>query len=194
VRHPEEFQGSPLFNAVLRSDDVSTMTLVIDDCAERERASIWNVVRERSDRVRLVTLDHGPDTSTDELMQVTECPPLAQAQIRGILAEYVGDSHDLDRWAEFCSGSPRVAHAVGDNLRRNPNDVFKSPASVPIWDRFVHGASRSGSAEEAHKEVVLRHIALFHKFGFERPVEDEARYIGGLVQAAAPAVTWPQFL
>jgi hypothetical protein len=194
VRHPEDFQRSALFNIVLRSDDVSAMTLVIDDCAERDRASIWNALRERSDRVRLITLDHGPETSTDERMHVLQCPPLADAQIKEILAGYVGEKWDLERWAEFCSGSPRVAHAVGDNLRRNPADVLKPPATVPIWDRFIHGTSKAGSPDEAQKEVVLRHVALFHRFGFEPPVQDEAKYVSQLVEKASPGITWSQFL
>lgn len=192
-RHPEDFQQSPLFNSLMRSDDLSIATIVIDDCPARERASIWNAIRQRSDRLKLVTLDHGPEDSTDEWMRVIQCPVLEKPQIKEIIKSYIGGDHDTDRWAEFCSGSPRVAHAVGDNLRRNPSDVLKSPATVPIWDRFVHGNSKTGSQEEVQREIVLRHVALFHKFGFESPVDNEAKFIASLVEKADPSITWARF-
>ncbi len=192
-RDPEDFQGGPFFNSMLRSDDDSLVTIVVDDCPPKERASIWNALKRRRDRLRLISLDQGPETSTDEWMKVLECPVLGPEQVKAILADYVGNDHDLDRWAAFCSGSPRVAHAVGDNLRRNPNDILKSPATVPIWDRYVHGNSPTGSQEALQRETVLRHVALFHKFGFEDPVTDEAKFIAGLVERADPAVTWARF-
>ncbi|MDB5319217.1 MAG: hypothetical protein JWN40_848, partial [Phycisphaerales bacterium] len=193
VRHPEDLERAGLFSRILRADDVSTMILVVDDCAEKERASIWTALRSRSDRIRLVTLDHGPETSSDEWMRVVDCPALDRDQIRSILAEYVKGNQDSDRWADFCSGSPRVAHAVGENLRRNPEDILKSPAEVPIWERFIHGNSKSGSTEAQQKEVVLRHIALFQRFGYEKPVQDEATFIARLVEEADPTITWKRF-
>jgi hypothetical protein len=106
ARHPEDLQRSPLLHTVLRSDDVSAMTLVIDDCPERDRASIWNALRERSDRVRVVTLDHGPDTSTDERMRVIHCPPLETEQIKRVLAEYIGGNRATraNGWTRCRSG------------------------------------------------------------------------------------------
>ena len=193
VRNPEDFERSPLFNTVVRSDDHSCVTLVIDDCPEKNRASIWNVLRQRSDRIRLVTLDHGPESSQDHWMRILKCPELEPDQIKAILTGYVGANTDPERWVSFCSGSPRVAHAVGDNLRSNPQDILKPPASVPIWERFVHGNTRSGSIEEGQLETVLRHLALFHKFGFEKPVDAEASFIAGLVHQVDPAITWAKF-
>lgn len=193
VRHPEDFERSPLFNVVIRADDISSLTLVIDDCPPKERASVWNVLRQRSDRIRLVTMDHGPDPSADEMMDLIECPSLATDQIKAILSEYVGDIWGLDRWARFCSGSPRVAHAVGANLKRNPDDALKEPASVPIWERFIRGNSSIASLDQAQMETVLRYVSLFQKFGFEPPVGGEARFVAELAQEADPAITWPKF-
>ena len=42
---------------------------------------------------------------------------------------------------------PRVAHAVGDNLQRNPDDILKPPATVPIWDRFILGHHKRDERE-----------------------------------------------
>jgi hypothetical protein len=45
MAHPEDFERSQLFHAILRTDNTAFMTLVIDDCPEKERASIWNSLR-----------------------------------------------------------------------------------------------------------------------------------------------------
>lgn len=193
VRHPEDFERSPLFNSLLRADDQSYAIIVIDDCPPRHRASIWNAIRQRSDRLRLITLDHGPEDSVDNLMQVLQCPPLESTQIEAILSDYIGKNGNVRRWAEFCSGSPRVAHAVGANLQLNPDDILKSPASVPIWDRFIHGNTRVGSQEESQRELVLRYLALFQKFGFEGPVQAEGKFIAKLVEEADPTITYSKF-
>lgn len=193
VQHPEDLERSTLFSCLLRADDVSRAILVVDDCPEKERASIWSALRERGERIRLVTLDHGPDLSADSRMRVIQCPMLAKEQIKAIISEYTGEDHAVDRWAEFCDGSPRVAHAVGENLRSNPEEILKEPATVPIWDRYVHGSTKTRSAEQAQHETVLRCISLFHKFGFEPPVDSEARFIAGLAAEVDPSITWPRF-
>ena len=49
------------------------------------------------------------------------------------------------------------------------------------------------SHEAEQYRTVLRHIALFHRFGFEPPVSDEARFISSLVEEADPTITWSRF-
>lgn len=73
VPHAEDFQRSQLFNELLRKDAAENVILVIDECSEKERASIWNVLRERRD-IQLLTIDHGPEQSRDEAMIVLEFP------------------------------------------------------------------------------------------------------------------------
>jgi hypothetical protein len=193
IRHPEDFERSPLFNTIIRADDASFITLVIDDCPQKERASIWNVLRQRSDRIRIISADHDPEHVSDDLMEVLQCPSLEPEQIKTIIADYIGNKHDLDRWSAFCSGSPRVAHAIGQNLSLNRGEILKSPATVPIWDRFVHGSNKTGSTDNGQFDTVLRHIALFKKFGFEHPVVDEAKFISSLIEQADPTITWAKF-
>ena len=43
--HAEDFQRSQLFNELLRGDLHYHATVVIDECAEKERASIWGVLK-----------------------------------------------------------------------------------------------------------------------------------------------------
>ena len=187
----EAFQKSKLFKELLKSDRYS-VTLVIDDCDDRDRASIWSALKGRSG-IKLITIDHGPDETYDSAMRTYHCPPLADEQIRNILFGYLQQNADLHNWAGWCSGSPRVAHLVGENLKSNPDHVLKSPADVPIWDRFIIGHKEMDDWEAKQHRLVLRHIALFQRFGFESPVSDEGKFICDLVKENDPDITWGRF-
>lgn len=184
-----EFQSSDLFSAIIASPDEYEAVIVIDDCDERDRLDIWKSVKGLS-HYKLITIDHGTQTGDSESTRSLQCPLLPDDQIRLILAAYVGEHASLYRWAEWCSGSPRVAHAVGANLKSNPKDLLKNPDDVDIWSRFIDGFSRQSNA---HGKVLLRHLALFHKFGFEPPYSHEASFISSLVAETDPSITWPKF-
>ncbi len=187
----EEFQKSKLFKELLKSDRYS-VTLVIDDCDDRDRASIWKVLKVRKE-IKLITIDHGPDETYDSAMRTYHCPSLADEQIKNILFGYLQQNADLHNWAGWCSGSPRVAHLVGENLKSNPDHVLRSPADVPIWDRYIIGHKEMDSREAEQHRIVLRHIALFHRFGFESPVSNEGEFICSLVKEADQTMTWGRF-
>jgi hypothetical protein len=193
VPHAEDFQKSRLFNELLRPDNDFFIVLVIDECPPKERASIWTALKGRSERCRLVTIDHGPEDASDELMQVIHCPGLEEEQIANIIAEYIPAKSEAKRWAEICGGSPRVAHAIGQNLKRNPDDILKPPATVPIWDRFIEGYDDPNSSDVLQRKIVLRCIALFAKFGFEQPVDEEAQFVVSLAKEIDSSITWPRF-
>lgn len=188
----EEFQKSKLFNELLKPDRHYSTILVIDDCDNHNRASIWSALKGHSG-IKLITIDHGPDETHDSAMKTYVCPQLHEEQIKSILFSYLQKNTDLHNWAKWCSGSPRVAHAVGENLKSNPGDILKSPADVPIWDRFIIGHKEMDSREAEQHRVVLRHIALFHRFGFESPVSDEGQFISSLIQKVDPEITWGRF-
>lgn len=189
--HAEDFQRSQLFNELLRREAGESVVLVIDECSEKERASIWNAFRERKN-IQLLTIDHGPEQSRDGAMMVLDLPRLRDEQIKAILSSYVPNV-DPSHWVAWCEGSPRVAHAVGENLQSNPEDLLKPPATVPLWDRFIAGYESLDNQISQETLTILRHLALFTKFGFEDPVAQEAKFIWQLVQRANPAITWQRF-
>jgi len=192
VPHAEDFQRGQLFNELLRNHATENVILVIDECSEKERASIWNAFRERKN-IQLLTIDHGPEQSRDVAMMVLDIPRLPDEQIKALLGTYLPKSVDPSHWVTWCEGSPRVAHAVGENLKSNPEDLLKPPATVPIWERFIAGYETLDSHTSQETLTILRHIALFTKFGFEDPVAQEAKFIWRLVQRANPAITWERF-
>ena len=89
----DDFQKSALFNELLRPERHYVVTLVIDDCVERDRASIWRTLKGKIG-IRLITIDHGPEESSDSSMKVFQCPPLEKDQIVEIIASYIGERND----------------------------------------------------------------------------------------------------
>lgn len=186
-----DFQESRLFGELLKPDRQYEVALVIDECDERDRSSIYGRFKDRPG-IKLVTIDHGPELSADQRMEVLQMPPLQDEQIRGILRSYVGkDASDLYRWAHWCDGSARVAHALGENLKANPSDLLRSPASVDLWGRFIHGYEDPRDAEQT--ATVLEHISLFRKFGFRHPVDSEGRFVASLTAQTDPSITYGRF-
>ncbi|ATA56746.1 hypothetical protein CKY39_28665 [Variovorax boronicumulans] len=192
VPQAEYFQNSRLFFELLKDDREYSAILVIDECDDDDRASIFSALRGRP-RLKLVTIDHGPEFTTDALMEVVRFPPLEGAQIEEILREYIGKSAHAHNWVSWCEGSARVAHAVGDNLKRNPQDILKSPATVPIWNRFVLGYKKIKGDPAGRLMTIVRHIALFRKFGARRPVEKEGRFVATLAARVDPNITAGRF-
>lgn len=192
ILHVEDFQNSHLFNELIRGDITYSVILVIDECIEKERVSIWNSLKGKAN-LRLVTIDHGPERSRDDSMLVLECPRLPEDKIKAIIANYIPPHTDASHWARWCDGIPRVAHAVGENLKRNPEDLLKSPATVPLWERFVAGYEGLDGKNAQDALAVLRHVALFTRFGFEDPVSNEAQFVATIVQSVDPSMTWARF-
>jgi hypothetical protein len=95
--HAEDFQHSQLFNELLRGDLHYHATVVIDECAAKERASIWGVLKGKR-HIRLVTIDHGPEYSRDDQMLVIDCPRLSEEQIMAIIYLWI------DYWKNYGRG------------------------------------------------------------------------------------------
>ncbi|NTV12483.1 MAG: hypothetical protein HGA96_00890 [Desulfobulbaceae bacterium] len=193
VQHGELFSKSSLFREILRSGAIHPLVLVLDELSSAELAEIWAHLKHRCGVLKIISIDHGPDRSRDSEIERFTAPRLSDQTIKAILANHVGEQQGLDRWVAVCEGSPRVAQAVGENLAANPEDILRSPATVPLWDRFLFGYARHDSDEAKRLARVIRHIALFSRFGFEEPVGNEAIYIAKLVEQRDPSVTWPIF-
>ncbi|MEI8326927.1 MAG: hypothetical protein WCH44_16495 [Betaproteobacteria bacterium] len=162
--------------------------LVVDECDEADRATIYNVVKGK-ERIKLVTIDHGPEMSRDISMETIEFPKLADKEIGAILGAYIPGSGDLHNWTEWCKGSARAAHVLGENLALHPEDILKSPATVNVWDRFVIGYKRADSHDAQRLLTEMRHIALFSKFGFKKPVHMEGKFVGQLAKRVDGSIT-----
>ncbi len=193
VSAADDFQKSRLFNHLLRPDGDYFLILVLDECQPIDCSSIWNALRNRSDRCRVISIDHDAYETHDEWMQVLACPRLPTEQIAKIIEDHAGPRFDCYHWADFCSGSPRVAHLVGENLRVSSDDVLQTPSTVQVWERFIAGYRPIDAAWAKRKRLVLRHLALFYRFGFGLGVDNESRFIARLIEECDPSVTWGIF-
>jgi hypothetical protein len=193
IQHGSRFSQTILFRQLLKSGYVKPLVLVIDELPEHELADIWRHLKPRCGSLKIVSLDHGTDETYDEEIERINAPRLPDETIRAIFERSVGESRELDRWVAICEGSPRVAQAIAENLRANPDDLLKSPATVPIWARYLHGYG-SHDAESARQiDCLTQHLALFSRFGYEAPVADEALYISELVRGVDPTIGWARF-
>lgn len=185
------FRDSNLMTEILRGE--FSAILVLDDCDPDTRADVWNRFQYHSPRVKIVSVYNEKDDSSG--ISYFDLPPLEEAQISSIIQGYGIPKDQADRWARAreCSGSPRVAHVVGSNLINNPEDILKSPSTVNVWERYIVGLDDPNSEEVRQRRIVLRHIALFKRFGYGQPVAVEAKAIAELIQQADPQITWRRF-
>jgi hypothetical protein len=194
VRDGVGFGQSALFRSLIQVTRDKSLIVVLDDLSEFEMADVWRHLKGRCGFLQLISLDHASnETSTDEEILCLQAPQLPKETIKAILVDRAGTLKEIDRWIEICEGSPRVAQAVGDNLRANPEDLLKPPSTVPIWDRFVHGHGKRDDLLAMQIDCVVSYLALFSRFGYESPVNDEAFYIAKLIEKVEPAIGFARF-
>jgi hypothetical protein len=86
-----------------------------------------------------------------------------------------------------------VAHVVGSNLVYHPEDILKPPGTVNIWERYIVGPDEPDSQDVRQRRTVLRHIALFKRFGYAQVFDAERKAIAELIQQADQQITWRRF-
>ena len=182
-----QFRDSNLMNEILRDDNHFSAILVIDECDPDNRSYIWNKLKYRGSRIKLITIYNDYEEIPGDIAPY-DMRPLGKEQIQNVLQEYGVPADQTSRWAELCSGSPRVAHVIGENLRNNPDDVLKPLSTVNIWDRYVVGNSDQNSSEVKERKRALRNIALFKRFGYGWPDVGEAKTI-----AQKARIEWERF-
>ena len=183
-----QFRDSVLMNELLRDDNQFSTILVIDECDLDSRSYIWNKLRHRGPRIKLITIYNDYEEKSGDITYY-DTPPLEDEQIRNIIIrEYQISADQAGRWTELCDGSPRVAHVIGQNLLNHPEDLLKPSGTVDIWERYIVGGADPDSQEIKETRRVLRYIALFKRFGFERFVMAEAQAI-----AQEVGIEWNRF-
>ncbi len=188
---PDKILGSQLISTLTREDSLRYAILVVDECDDETRTRLWNKLQHHSPHIKLVTI-YNEATEVSGITRI-ESSLLGKDQISAIIGTYGVPAIDAKRWAEFCGGSPRVAHVVGENLKNDPADILKSPSTVDVWNRFIAGGDALGSEKVEERRLVLQYLALFKRFGFLPPVQDEAKAIAKLIERANPKITWARF-
>ena len=188
-----QFQENRLMNELLRDDSQFSAILVIDECDPGSRFYIWNKLRHRGPRIKLITIYNDYEERPGGITYY-HTPPLEDEQIRNIITEeYQIPADQADRWAELCDGSPRVAHVIGWNLVNHPEDLLKPPSTVDVWERYIAAGDAPNSERTEQRRLVLQHLALFKRFGYERSIAREAQAIAKKIEEANPQITLNKF-
>jgi len=193
VKDGRSLLQSSFVNELLQTDDKRFVFFVIDECPQKDLADIWNVLKPRSDRIRALTIDDGPDNTVDDKTRVVTVEPTGSEQIVSILKDHNVGENDAKRWADYCEGCPRVAHVIGANLNANRSDLLATPTTSEVWRRFVDGRDAPDSEVVQLRRIVLHYSSLFERFGFEPPVENEANFIQTLAARCDQRITGPKF-
>ena len=172
---PEKLKGGNFLSRISRGDYNPSMVLVVDECDSVTRADLWNRLKGKSPGIKLVTIFNETDPSDGRTFY--RSPPLGDEQIGRILGEYGVPEDQRPKWVGFCRPSPRAAHIIGQNLSENPDDILRSPDTVPVWDRYIASRIRLGSDEFKERKNVLLWLSLFKKFGHERSYAHEMEII-----------------
>ena len=188
-----QFRDSVLMNEVLRDDNHFSAILVIDECDPDSRFYIWDKLRYRGPRIKLITIYNDYEERAGGITYY-DTPLLEDKQIRNIITEeYQIPADQANRWAELCDGSPRVAHVIGWNLVNYPEDLLKPPSTVDVWERYIAAGDAPNSDETEQRRLVLQYLALFKRFGYERSVAKESQAIAKKIEAANPQITLHKF-
>jgi len=186
------FRDGQLLYQMTRKDNEARVLLVIDECADSDSAEFWNGLASMGSRLKLVTIHHEGNPVSGRTLPV-EIPRLGDDQVKLIIASYDIPEEQAARFGQFCKGSPRAAHMLGQNLKTNPEDLLRPPDTVSVWDRWVAGRDDLDSQVVRERRMVLRYLALFKGFGFGPPYGGEARAIAGIIEGADRAITLPKF-
>ena len=186
-------QDKFLMDELCNDDNPFCAVVVIDDSNLHSRSEVLDKLRHRSSKIKLITIYNNHEEAAGDITPYVP-QPLENDQIRSIIQKYPNPSDpEDDRWVELCSGSPRVAHVIGWNLQNNPGNLFNPLSTVNIWERYIASVDDPSTEQTEQHRRVLRYLALFKQFGFERPVGDEAEAIAKKIEAADPQITWTIF-
>lgn len=188
------FRDSDLLNELLRDDNEFAAIVVLDECDRGTSAEIWNRLRSRGSRIKLISIHNEFEPLSAGDTQYLDAPELEKSQIAEILREYGVPDDQIDRWAEQCGGSPRMAHMLGGNLKSNPKDLLREPDTSSVYDRSIVGREDAHSERVEQRRTVLKHLALFKRFGYSGGgLEAEAKAVAAIVKEANPGITWARF-
>lgn len=175
----ENFLDSPEFREILaRGQDLEAI-LVVDECGPDERSAFRRSLKKTAPGLHVVTVYlETEEADTSSQYAHFSVSPLSDDVLAEILVTQYGTSpEDSKHWASLCGGSPRVVHMVGANLREHPDDILYSNGLVDVWRRYVAGHEDKNSESAKKQELIICSLALFTKFGFNKPLEADAMHV-----------------
>lgn len=186
-----KFRDSDLMNVLLKNKNISAI-LVLDDCDSESSAYIWNKFKHLHENIKIISIDHEYETTSNDITYFT-LPPLKDDCIVKIIKGHNIPEDQASRFAHLCSGSPRVAHVIGENLLHNPEDLLRTPSTVKIWDRYIAGYSNQDSGHIRKTKIVLRFLSLFKRIGFKNRYHEESERLFIKIQKICGDIDWAAY-
>jgi hypothetical protein len=158
-------------------DDVIA-TVIIDECDRTSYMSALAIVGRSKSNLKLVTIyneDGGEVTGDVKYVDLNTSEKLSEEAIKFIIESYGPSGEDAGRWAQFCDGSPRMAHMIGENLKRNTSDILKNPSYDAAMELCIANRDEIGSTAFNERKTVLMWLSLFTKFGWSQHVHENER-------------------
>ena len=179
TNRPERLK--PLLDHVAMSgSDFSDLVIVVDDCTYLEQGRIWYEVKAHRG-MKMVAISGEPGENGINVRHLP-VPDLGDSQIGQIISEYAENGKDIAGWIGYSRPSPRAAHIVGENLRKNPGDASSQPGSVPVWERYIAGQHGEGPAGAETRRAVLMWLSLFKTVRREGGRECELECVAALAE------------
>lgn len=173
------FIESPLLTYICRKDNKFHIVIVVDECSLKQRIELWNLLESRGSRIKLITIYNEVETS-EYGIDYPEVPQLSVDEINKIILNYGVLQDQANRWAELAGNSPRFAHMIGVNLKYYPDDILRPVEG--IYDRIIAGYDDPNSEEVKRRKRILRHVALFKRFGYKGLVAREIEIIVKIIE------------
>lgn len=190
--NPKRFIQKGNLNILSRSDNYSSVILVIDNCDEESRKTIWKKLQNQGAEIKVITISTQCMKTSDNSFCL-DIPPLEDEKIEDILKSYGIPGNRLKRWKEICDGSPGVAHIVGNNWIDKEEDILAPSDTEGLWKRHISGEDDPNSDLVRERRLVLSYIALFKQFGYKGEVRQEAKTIQQLIEEKNPTIGWGKF-
>lgn len=154
--------------------------IVIDECDRTSHSSALAIIGRSNSNLKLLTIynEDGNELGGDiKYVDLNTSEKLSEDAVKRIIESYGSTNEDAGRWAQYCDGSPRMAHMIGENLKFNNADILKNPGYDEAMELCIANRDQIGSDAFDRRKRVLMWLSLFTKFGWSKVHENERRFI-----------------
>lgn len=155
-------------------DNFEKCILVVDECALCKHHDIWNYISNVSERVSLVTIFNEEENYEQKIARIA-IEPLESNEVAKIISSHNIPEDKAHELAELCSGSPRVAHMIGEQIELTGH--INIACRKDLWERYIAGTDSIGSECYLKRLRVLKWLALFRCFGYIEPFAMEGKQV-----------------
>lgn len=152
--------------------------VVIDECDSLSYTQFVSALASAKSNIKLITVynEEWGAVSGAKLIDLNHNEKLSPESIIAIMKGYQVPDDVAQRWEPFCDGSPRVAHMIAENLRRDAN-ILENPSYDRAMERILANTDQISSDTFTKRKTVISWPALFHKFGWSRSFAEERKFI-----------------